>query len=617
MPRSLFDVPKSIISLLDIPAGVPRPGVLPNPPAFSPTMSRNLIALQNKFLGEGRTVYDELARIHEREGAITDDDVLRLARDHNLPPSHVRATAKFYDELGQDRTAEHSLKICTGEACRAAGCDAVLSRCEEVLGIETGEVSPEGARLEHVACLGYCGLGPNAMVDGEPLSLAGDGALEEALAHVRHGTGHRLPEPVNAVYPPAAGEPCVLLRHAGHDVLGLEQARARGIYSALEKALSSMTPQQVIDEVKASQLRGRGGAGFPAGVKLQTVADSEAPDGSGRRFVVVNFDEGDAGAYIDKELIERDPHTQIEGVLLAAYATGAQHAYIYSRFEYPRARRVLEQAVAEARSAGLLDGCEITVVRGQGAYICGEETSLLRSLEGLPALVGTRPPFPAQEGLWRCPTAVNNVETIHNLPWIVEHGGAALAALGNERSRGTKLLSLNSRVRKPGLYEVALGATLREVIFEKAGGMADGQIFKAVQVGGPLGGLLPEPLLDTPLDFEAMAAAGALLGHGGIVVYSQEDDLMKIGRGLFHFCAVESCGKCFPCRIGAVRGTELFDQMMEDGVTDQRLELLGDLCETMKYGSLCAMGGLTPAPIESLVEHFPSELDRYRRQPAG
>ena len=258
-------------------------------------MSRNLIALQNKFLGKGRTVYDELARIHEREGAITDDDVLRLAKAHNLPPSHVRATAKFYDELGQDRPAEHSLKICIGEACRAAGCDALLSRCEDALDIEAGEVSPEGARLEHVACLGYCGLGPNAMVDGEPLSLAGDGALEEALAHVRQGSGHNLTEPVNAVYPPAEGEPCVLLRHAGHEVLGLEQARARGIYSALEKALSSMTPLQVIDEVKASQLRGRGGAGFPAGVKLQTVADSEAPDGSGRRFVVVNFDEGDAG----------------------------------------------------------------------------------------------------------------------------------------------------------------------------------------------------------------------------------------------------------------------------------------------------------------------------------
>ncbi|SVB32828.1 uncharacterized protein METZ01_LOCUS185682, partial [marine metagenome] len=249
-------------------------------------------------------------------------------------------------------------------------------------------------------------------------------------------------------------------------------------------------------------------------------------------------------------------------------------------------------------------------------YICGEETSLLRSLEGLPALVSTRPPFPAQEGLWRCPTAVNNVETIHTLPWIIEHGGEAYTALGSEMSRGTKVLSLNTRVQRPGIYEVELGITLRQVIFDLAGGMADGQTFKAVQVGGPLGGLLPESLLDTPLEFEAMAAVDALLGHGGIVVYSQEDDLVKIGRGLFHFCAVESCGKCFPCRIGAVRGTELFDQMIETGVPDQRLALLGDLCETMKYGSLCAMGGMTPAPIESIVEHFPEELERYRRPAA-
>lgn len=575
-------------------------------------MSRNLIALQNKFLGEGQTVYDELVRLHDRQGSVSDSDIEQLASTHNLPPSLVRATAKFYDELSQSTPAKHSLKICNGEACRAAGCDAVIDRCQSELGVELGGVSNSGARLEHVACLGYCGLGPNAMVDDVPVSLAGDDAIDEVLAHVQDGRGHSLREPSNTIHIPADGQPCVVLRHVGHDVTGLDGALSRGIYAALEKA-RSMEPQAVVDEIKTSQLRGRGGAGFPTGIKLQTVRDSEAPDGSGRRFVVVNFDEGDAGSYIDKELIERDPHTQIEGILIAAHATGAQHAYIYARFEYPRARAALQAAVDEARAAGLLGDCEITVVRGQGAYICGEETSLLRSLEGLPALVSTRPPFPAQEGLWRCPTAVNNVETIHTLPWIISHGAAAYAELGSNKSRGTKVLSLNSRVRKPGVYEVELGTTLRQVIFDLAGGMAENQTFKAVQVGGPLGGLLPESLLDTPLEFEAMAAVEALLGHGGIVVYSQEDDLVKIGRGLFHFCAVESCGKCFPCRIGAVRGTELFDQMIEDGVTEQRLTLLSDLCETMKYGSLCAMGGMTPAPIESIVEHFPEELDRYRR----
>jgi formate dehydrogenase iron-sulfur subunit len=586
-------------------------------------MSRNLIALQNKFLGEGQTVYDALARIHAEKGHIEHADILALAREHNLPPAHVRATAEFYDELSQTAPAQRTLKICNGEACRAAGCDALIERCETDLAVTAGEVSADGVRLEHVACLGYCGQGPNALIDDLPVSLAKPADADTALAYAATGAAHGLEEPTNAIYRPEGDAPCVVLRNADKPVVTLADAQAAGVYGALQKAVTTLQPQQVIDEIKASQLRGRGGAGFPTGIKLQTVRDSEAPDGSGRRFVVVNFDEGDAGSYIDKELIETDPHSQIEGILLAAYATGAREAIVYARYEYPCARRILAAAVEEAQQAGIIAAplfgsdfeCTITVVRGQGAYICGEETSLLRSLEGVPALVSVRPPFPAQEGLWRCPTAVNNVETIHTLPWIIEHGAEAYAALGHEKSRGTKAISLNHRVAKPGVYEIELGMTLRQIIFDLAGGMASGQTLKAVQVGGPLGGLLPESLLDTPLDFEAMAAQGAILGHGGIVVYSQDDDLVKIGRGLMHFCAVESCGKCFPCRIGAVRGTELFDQMIETGVTDDRLHLLGELCETMKYGSLCAMGGMTPAPIESLVEHFPEELDRYRKQP--
>jgi formate dehydrogenase iron-sulfur subunit len=582
-------------------------------------MSNNLIALQNKFLGQGQTVYDELSRLHDAQGYIGDDDILALANRHNLPPAHVRATAKFYDDLSRDRPSSHNLAVCNGEACRAAGCDPLIAACETRLGVSLGGVSDAGVRLEHVSCLGYCGLGPNAMVDGLPVSLADEAARTKLFAHLEHGEPLGLQEPINTVVPPKPGAPCVLLRHFGDGsdrVVSLAAARERGIYGSLRKAIATMSPQAVIDEIKASGLRGRGGAGFPAGIKLQTVRDSEAPDGSGRKFVVVNFDEGDAGSYIDKELIERDPHTQLEGILLAAYATGAKQAFIYARMEYPAAQRVLEQALAEARAAGLLDSCDIRMVRGQGAYICGEETSLLRSIEGVPALVSIRPPFPAQQGLWRCPTAVNNVETIHSLPWIIEHGGAAYAAIGHARSRGTKAISLNTRVARPGIYEVPLGITLREIIFEVAGGMAPGHTFKAVQVGGPLGGILPESLLDTPLDFEAMAEVGAIVGHAGIVVYSNHDDLVRISRGLMHFCAVESCGKCFPCRIGAVRGTELFDQMMAPaseggGVTPARLELLADLCETMKYGSLCAMGGMTPAPIETMIKYFPEELERY------
>lgn len=607
-------------------------------------MSSNLIALQNKFLGQGTTVYDRLSVLHAENGAITDADIRALAEQHNLPLSLVRSTAKFYEELRHDSPAARVVKVCNGEACRAAprgGCDALESRLARALdarrggapqrgngGPVAGNTSRQGddLRLEHVACLGYCGVGPNVMVDGLPLSLAETGDEERLVAALAQGGEHGLTEPLNPVHLPPEGAPCVLLRRLqeGGDVVSLDGARRRGVYGALQKALSTMTPMQVVEEVERSQLRGRGGAGFPTGTKLRSVAEAPIPDGSGRRYVVDNFDEGDAGSYIDKELVERDPHTQLEGLLLAAYACGASEAFIYVRFEYPRALSVLERAVAEAEAAGLVGddilgsgfSCRVRVVKGQGAYICGEETSLLRSLEGVPALVSYKPPFPAHQGLRGYPTAVQNVETLHNLPWIVEHGGDAWAALGYERSRGTKAVSLNTTVRRPGLYEVELGTTLREVIFEQAGGLAEGKRFKGVQVGGPLGGILPESALDTPLDFEALDRVGGILGHAGMVVFTEDHDLVEICRGLMAFCAVESCGKCFPCRIGSVRGTELFDRMMDrspgGGVTDERLALLRDLLDTMKLGSLCALGSMTPLPMESLLRDFPGELERYR-----
>lgn len=581
-------------------------------------MSDNLIALQNKFLGHGQTVYDKLAQLHDMNGAITDADIDRMAAEFNLPPAHVRSTAKFYEELAKDVPARHEIKVCIGEACQAAGCRKIEQRLHEHFSLaKSGDVSADGVRVEHVACLGYCGLGPNAMVDGKTVSFANEAAIDSAIKAVETDSEHGLPEPVNALSFPAEGQPCIVMRHMRTSPVKLADARAAGIYGALEHALKSMTPEKVIAEVKASGLRGRGGAGFPSGIKLQTVHESPSKDG--RKFVVVNADEGDAGSYIDKEIMERDPHSLIEGTLLAAFATGAQMAYFYIRFEYPESWRIMNEAVAEARAAGLVGqnilgsgfSCEFKLVKGQGAYICGEETSLLRSLEGVPAIVSFKPPFPAVEGLFGCPTAVNNVETLHNLPWIVTHGGDEYAKFGYERSRGTKAVSLNTRVAKPGMYEVELGVTLRQLIFEHAGGMASGQTFKAVQVGGPLGGIFPERLLDTPLDFEAMGAAKGLLGHAGVVVYSQEDDLIEIGRNLMHFCAVESCGKCFPCRIGAVRGTELFDQMMATGATQKRKDLMAELCETMKYGSLCALGGAIPTPIENLLEFFPEEWERY------
>ncbi len=587
-------------------------------------MSNNLIALQNKFLGHGQTVYDVLSRLHDERGHLTDQDLAEVAKTHDLPMAHVRSVAKFYDDLSRTRPATRTLKVCNGEACRAAGCDALIDRITTRLGADFGEVNGDGVRVEHVACLGYCGQGPTAMIDDLPVSLARAEDEAALLDDLTAGDAHGLREPEDTVVPPTGDAPCVLLSRltrSGEPALAdLAAARQAGAYTVLERALTQGTPEAVLAAIETSELRGRGGAGFPTGRKLRTVRDSAAPDGSGRKFVVVNFDEGDAGSYIDKVLVERDPHTQLEGILLAAYAVGAQKAYIYARMEYPRARRILQRAIDDARAEGLVGQglfgtdfhCDIEVIKGQGAYICGEETSLLRSIEGVPGLVSIRPPFPAQQGLWRCPTSVNNVETLHNLPWIVEHGGEAYAAIGHGRSRGTKAVSLNHRVARPGVYEVPFGVTLREIIFERAGGMAPGQRFKGVQVGGPLGGILPESKLDTPLDFEAMAEQGGIVGHAGIVVYSHDDDLMRIARGLLHFCAIESCGKCFPCRIGAVRGTELFDQMMDEGVTPARVSLLEELLETMELGSLCAMGGMTPAPIQTILRYFPEELQRYQ-----
>ncbi len=589
-------------------------------------MSQNLIALQNKFLGQGNTLFDVLSRLKAEQGCISDRDIEHIAGEFHLPLQQVRSTAKFYDELGVETGAEHVIKLCNGEACRAAGYETRMAQLYDRLGVAgMGETSAAGVRLEHVTCLGYCGSGPNAMVDGRAVSLADPASVDCLDAALGQDAQLDLPEPENRVFVPSGSAPKILLRHFGADVVALQSARRAGIYTALEKALTTMTPEEVIAEVQDSRLRGRGGAGFPTGTKLETVR--QAGSSGGEKFVVCNCDEGDAGSYIDKELIECDPHSQLEGILLAAYACGARRAWIYIRYEYPQAIRIMKAAIDAAYQAQLIGtdlfgtgySCDIEVVTGQGAYVCGEETSLLRSIEGVPAVVGFKPPYPAEKGLYGRPTAVNNVETLHHLPWIVNHGAAAWAAHGHGQSRGTKLVSLNTRVKNPGLYEIELGITLRELIFDVAGGMEAGQQFKAVQVGGPLGGIFPAGLLDTRLTFEDMDEAGGLLGHAGIVVYSQQDDLMGVGRALMRFCAVESCGKCFPCRLGSVRGAELFDRMMapdvpDGGVTDARLQLLDELCETMELGSLCALGGLLPLPIRNLMRFFPEEFDRYRRK---
>ena len=575
-------------------------------------MSKNLIALQNRFLGLGDTVYDRLARLKAEKGHISADDISALAKTLSLPTAHVRTVAHFYDELVPSDAAPKAaqVRVCNGEACAVAGGGGCKQRLAAAL---------QDADIGDVTCVGRCGSGPNALVTLDHhetvVSLPDDASLDALISSIEAKEQPRAAAP-NAVYLPPEGKPNVLLRSFIAAGGRLKDAEAVGAYQTLGAALEG-DPESIIDAVKASQLRGRGGAGFPAGIKLATVRSS--PSSSGERYVVLNADEGDAGAYIDKELLDRAAHTVIEGMILAAYAVGANEGWVYLRGEYPRSLEVFGLALQDARDAGYLGddilnsgfSFHVHLVRGHGAYICGEETSLLRSLEGVPAQVTPKPPYPAVEGLRGAPTLVNNVETIANLPFIVQHGGAKYAEHGYEKSRGTKLVSLNSVVERPGLYEVELGTTLRELIFDLAGGMADGKTFKAVQVGGPLGGIFNESKLDLPLDFDALASAGGLLGHAGVVVYPDEVDLVEIGRGLMRFCAVESCGKCFPCRLGSVRGAEVFDKILDGRGAQSDLDLLAELSETMRYGSLCALGGAIPIPIDNLLTWFVSEFDKH------
>ena len=393
------------------------------------------------------------------------------------------------------------------------------------------------------------------------------------------------------------------------DPLSLDDYRTHGGLVGLKRA-RTMAPGDIVEEVVASGLRGRGGAGFPTGVKWRTVLEAAAEC----KYIVCNADEGDSGTFADRLLMEGDPFLLIEGMAIAGAAVGATTGYVYIRSEYPAAFAAVEAAIAIARSAGLLGGAfDMEARLGAGAYICGEETSLLESLEGRRGQVRPRPPLPAHHGLFGAPTAVNNVMTLAAIPWILTHGGAAYAGFGLGRSRGTLTLQLAGNIARGGLFETAFGLTLREAIFEIGGGTASGRPLRAVQVGGPLGAYFPESLLDTRLDYEAMLAAGGMLGHGGVVVFDDTVDLARQARFAMEFCALESCGKCTPCRIGAVRGVETIDRIVAGADRARDIAMLKDLCILMTDGSLCALGGLTPYPVLSALTHFPEDFDRPAR----
>jgi len=552
------------------------------------TMSKNLVELVRRHHTlDAPSALDVLKEAVELRGEITDADRREAAQRSGLPEAAVYGVSTFYDDLLQPRGERH-VRVCTGTACFAATGDAHVDALREAFGLGLGERAADGSvSLAETVCLGFCHSSP-AVRDGDTID-----AGEDVVARVLSGSARPAAEPA---WVSLLDEP-VLTRPPD--------------WSGLRRVLNErIAPEALLEEVKAADVRGRGGAGFPAGTKWQF---ARAAGGDGvQKFIVANGDEGDPGSYIDKYLMERSPELLIEGLALAGYAVGAAHGFVLCRSEYPRSKPALEAAAERAQADGLLGddvlgsgfAFDVTIVEGAGSYVVGEETALLACLEGLRGTVSARPPFPAQEGLYGRPTVVNNVETLCNIPFVAARGAAAYHALSPASdTAGSKLVCFNERFARPGVYEVPFGVSMRWLCDEVADGLRDGRAIKAVQIGGPLGGILPASLLDTPFDFDALAAEGCMLGHGGIVAFDDATSMRDVARHLLRFGAHESCGKCFPCRIGLRRAHALF---AADAPVDRgRLEAL---LETLELGSLCAHGGGMPAPIRSLLKHFPDEL---------
>lgn len=499
------------------------------------------------------------------------------------------------------------VRISDDATARACGADKLARAFEEA-----------GATVERVSSWGMHWLEPLVEIDGNGFGPA----TPEDVAAILDGSSDKAIGPI-AKHPFIARQQRLTFARAGKTrPLSVEDYAATGGWVGLQRA-RGMSPADVVEEVVRSGLRGRGGAGFPAGIKWRTVASAQAD----RKYIVCNADEGDSGTFADRMLMEGDPFALIEGMAIAGHAVGAGKGYIYVRSEYPDAIAKLRAAIDLAR--GQLAGFEVEVRVGAGAYVCGEETSLLNSLEGKRGEVRAKPPLPALEGLFGQPTVVNNVLTLAAVPHILAEGGAALyEGLGVDRSKGTMPIQLAGNIKHGGLFETAFGITLRELVNDIGGGTASGRPVKAVQVGGPLGAYIHPDQFDLPFDYEAYSAANALIGHGGIVVFDDTADMGGLARFAMQFCAAESCGKCTPCRIGSVRGVEVIDRIRAGGRAAGALEstpqmhnataaprsgadevqLLEDLCEVMRDGSLCALGGFTPYPVMSAIRHWPEDF---------
>jgi formate dehydrogenase iron-sulfur subunit len=444
-----------------------------------------------------------------------------------------------------------------------------------------------------------------------------DSVLDAALGDGKHVLGHGVTDEISWLKKQTR---LTFARCGIVDPRSLEDYRAHGGYKGLARALE-LGADATIEEVLQSGLRGRGGAGFPTGIKWKTVAQVQTP----QKYIVCNADEGDSGTFADRMIMEGDPFVLVEGMTIAGVATGSTKGYVYIRSEYPHAIVAMEAACKTARAGGMLGKniagskfeFDIEVRTGAGAYVCGEETSLLESIEGKRGTVRAKPPLPAHKGLFGKPTVINNVLSLATTPIILAEGAKKYADLGTGRSRGTMPLQLAGNIKHGGLFEVAFGLTLGEIVDDIGGGTASGRPVRAVQVGGPLGAYFPRALFDTPFDYEAFAKRDGLIGHAGIVVFDDTVDMAKQARFAMEFCAIESCGKCTPCRIGSTRGVETVDKIIRNEERAKNLAVLEDLCNTMKFGSLCALGGFTPYPVMSALTHFPEDFGATPRLQAA
>jgi bidirectional [NiFe] hydrogenase diaphorase subunit len=542
--------------------------------------------------------------------------------------THDELEKTAQNELTAQARFSKRLQVCMGTACMAANSEQVKDALEKAV-IAKG-IQKE-CQVQRVGCPGLCSLGPMVRVSDTSRDEASETLYQQITPETAPELVARLTEPSESSANVNKGietHRCevadtffkrqlkVVLEHCSHiDPERIEEYIARGGYRTIQTVLAEWTPQRVIETITKAGLRGRGGAGYPTGLKWATVAKAST---NSKKYVICNGDEGDPGAYMDRSVMEGDPHRVVEGMMIAAFAVGASQGYVYVRAESPLAAKRLRIAIRQAQRAGLLGNniagsafsFDIELRLGAGAFVCGEETALIASIEGGRGQPRPRPPYPAESGLWGCPTLINNVETFANITPIIENGWQWFAGIGTEKSKGTKVFALTGQVKTSGLIEVPMGITLRDIVFAIGGGIPNNRNFKAVQTGGPSGGCIPEKFLDMPVDYESLAKVGSIMGSGGLIVMDDSTSMLEVARFFMEFCMDESCGKCVPCRVGTVQLHRLLSKFIDKTATPGDLVKLEALCKLVKHTSLCGLGQAAPNPVVSTLNYFREEYEQ-------